>query len=351
MVATRDLEPLDLIMLDDPVLLGLNHDSQPACVECMKPLDNEIRCPHCPLTCCSNKCVNQGQYWHALECKIFNENQKLEKSLILPLRALQLKENRPEKWKKFSLLMDQDEDNKIETELLEQNLNTIETLQSLGYDLKDILKVLGIIRMNSLRLQDPELKTHGITGRVVYPTLSYLSHSCVCNARYKMSRDHQITVRAQSEIKKGEEITIQYVSFMHGNVKRRKTFQNTWYFECKCIRCIDTTELDTFISALKCQQCIRGFLLPTNASDANEWSCDQCDNKENYCWVKETIDFCFNKLYECNANGIPEVNAYEELLHIFLQKLHPNHYMGTYLLSYPNFATFLNIWHLLFFQF
>ena len=29
------------------------------------------------------------------------------------------------------------------------------------------------------------MKANGVTGRVVYPTLSYISHSCVCNARYR----------------------------------------------------------------------------------------------------------------------------------------------------------------------
>ena len=333
-VATRDLEPLDLIMLDDPVLLGLNHDSLTACVECMRPMDQETTCADCSLKrCCSSG--SQGQNWHALECKIFQDekNQTLDfYSLILPIRALQLKESRPEKWKRFSLLMDQDEDNRIESELLEQNKAYIETLKSLGYKNEDIMKVLGIIRMNSLMLQDPELQMHGITGRVVYPTLSYISHSCVCNARYKMSKkDHQITVRAQSEIKKGEEITIQYVSFMHGNLKRKKTFQKTWYFECKCSRCIDPSELNTFVSALKCQQCIDGFLLPSSTSKLSEWNCDHCDLKQNDREIKEIVDFCFGKLYEYNSNGIPDVTTYEELLEIFMEKLHPNHYMGTFL--------------------
>ena len=327
MVATRDLEPLNLIMLDDPVLLGLNHDTMPACVECMMPMDTETTCTECSLRRCC-----QGQNWHALECKIFQENSKLDyNSLVLPIRALQLKETHPEKWEKFSLLMDQDEDNRIESELLEQNKANIESLKSLGYKTEDIMKVLGIIRMNSLKLQDPELQIHGITGRVVYPTLSYISHSCVCNARYKMSKkDHQITVRAQSEIKKGEEITIQYVSFMHGNAKRKKTFQKTWYFECKCIRCIDKTELNTFISALKCQQCINGFLLPSSTLKLSEWNCDKCEHRQNDQEIKETIDFCFSKLFEYNSNGLPDVTAYEELLEILLDKLHPNHYMGTY---------------------
>jgi len=211
---------------------------------------------------------------------------------------------------------------------LEQNKANIEALKSLGYKTEDIMKVLGIIRMNSLKLQDPELQIHGITGRVVYPTLSYISHSCVCNARYKMSKkDHQITVRAQSEIKKGEEITIQYVSFMHGNAKRKKTFQKTWYFECKCIRCIDKTELNTFISALKCQQCINGILLPSSTLKLSEWNCDKCEHRQNDQEIKETIDFCFSKLFEYNANGLPDVTEYEELLELLLEKLHPNHYM------------------------
>ena len=55
--------------------------------------------------------------------------------------------------------------------------------------------------------------------------------------------DHSIKVRAQSSIKKGEEISIQYLSFMFGQLRRKKTINSYWHFDCGCPRCQDPTEL------------------------------------------------------------------------------------------------------------
>ena len=61
---------------------------------------------------------------------------------------------------------------------------------------------------------------------------------------YSMSpKDHSIKVRAQRTIKKGEEITIQYLSFMFGHLRRKKTINSYWFFDCECPRCQDPKEL------------------------------------------------------------------------------------------------------------
>ena len=91
--------------------------------------------------------------------------------------------------------------------------------------------------MYLFQVQDPIMKANGVTGRVVYPTLSYMSHSCVCNARYSMSpSDHSITIRSQTSIAKGDEITIQYLSFMYGHLRRKSTIKDFWFFDCACQR-------------------------------------------------------------------------------------------------------------------
>ena len=56
-------------------------------------------------------------------------------------------------------------------------------------------------------------------------------------------KDHSIKVRAQRTIKKGEEITIQYLSFMFGHLRRKKTINSYWFFDCECPRCQDPKEL------------------------------------------------------------------------------------------------------------
>ena len=55
----------------------------------------------------------------------------------------------------------------------------------LEYSEEEVFRILGIIRTNALEAQDPAMKVNGVSGKVVYPTLSYISHSCICNARYR----------------------------------------------------------------------------------------------------------------------------------------------------------------------
>ena len=79
-------------------------------------------------------------------------------------------------------------------------------------------------------------------------------------------KDHSITVRAQTKITKGQEITIQYLSFVYGHLHRKKTIKSFWFFDCACKRCQDPTELESYLSAVKCMKCSSGFLLPEDAT-------------------------------------------------------------------------------------
>lgn len=53
----------------------------------------------------------------------------------------------------------------------------------------------------------------------------------------------------------GEEISISYVPFIIGEPLRSHHIQNEWFFNCKCKRCIDPTNNQSFISAIFCKKC------------------------------------------------------------------------------------------------
>lgn len=63
-----------------------------------------------------------------------------------------------------------------------------------------------------------------------------------------------------------------------GTHRRRKRIHSEWYFQCTCTRCRDPTELGTFISALICEVCEEGSMLPVEPLDPfSEWVCSDCD--------------------------------------------------------------------------
>lgn len=62
-------------------------------------------------------------------------------------------------------------------------------------------------------------------------------------------------------------------------MKRREHLKESKFFDCVCARCSDPTELGTYLSAIKCQQCKDGLLLSSAPllADAT-WHCNstQC---------------------------------------------------------------------------
>ena len=59
---------------------------------------------------------------------------------------------------------------------------------------------------------------------------------------------HDMKVWSKRSIKQGEEITIQYLPFMYGHLKRKKQIKSSWFFDCLCPRCQDSTELGLHFS-------------------------------------------------------------------------------------------------------
>ena len=93
-----------------------------------------------------------------------------------------------------------------------------------------------------------------------------------------MEANSQIRVEARRSLKAGEEITVQYYTSYLGTHKRRRRLKSEWYFDCHCERCTDPTELGTMVSAVLCEACEEGYLLPRDPLDAySEWPCSKCD--------------------------------------------------------------------------
>ena len=145
----------------------------------------------------------------------------------------------------------------------------------------------------------------------------------VFSCRYSVMPDDKLTLRAQVDIKEGEEITIQYISFLFGNSRRRGEISSCWMFECRCPRCLDTTELGSFMSAVLCSSC-KGSVLPPDISfECEVWKCRECGQKMERDKVFEIV----KELEEEMMNTMEhECDKYKALEEKFSTLLHPNHY-------------------------
>ena len=71
-IATRDIHPMELILMDNPAVFGPNHDTRPACMECLMPVDGSVVCEKCKLPLCGSQSCETGRF-HSSECQIFSQ--------------------------------------------------------------------------------------------------------------------------------------------------------------------------------------------------------------------------------------------------------------------------------------
>lgn len=80
---------------------------------------------------------------------------------------------------------------------------------------------------------------------------------------------------ASRSISEGKPILITYAEVGEGSHERQKTLRENYYFQCTCERCKDPTEFGTNFSAIKCNKCKDGYLLPVNSLDGDsDWNCN-----------------------------------------------------------------------------
>lgn len=298
-VATRDLQPLDLVLRDTALPSGPPHDPTVVCLSCYTVLGDSsktpAKCSQCGLPMCSQECV-QDDIHREQECQIIRKRninipvdcrtkEHAFYKCVMVLRMLLLKQNSPD-WKRIDVLMDHHQERKLQMEAW--NTFQCQIVDYIQKDLglsdlfsdADIHRCIGIIRVNAV-----QSRASNINMRALFPSMALLSNSCICNARCvhkDFGRLHGVEIRAQTAIKAGEEVTIQYNTLICGSHPRRKLFRDIWFFDCQCRRCTDSTELGSFLNGLACQKC-KGkdaVVLPVDALDYDsEWKCDQegCD--------------------------------------------------------------------------
>jgi len=356
-IATKDIQPLQLILQDKPVVLGPNYETQAVCVQCLGSVNGEYPCEKCNLLFCTEQCrqVYNDQIsvtdsklavktpaGHEAECSVLQGLERplnvtqctpgsvaYEYGFITVARLLALRDCDPEAWNRLQYLMDHREDRMKEEQYWRMfQVNVVDFMRKRcglkdKYTDEEIHWAIGVARVNAANVDRPHMSAQGTSGKAIYPTFSYLSHSCMSNARYNIHPDDSMDLIAQVPIRKGDEITIQYISFLFGNYRRRRDIKNCWMFECGCKRCQDPTELNTYLSALSCRKC-EGTVLP-KSSVLNEpvWMCIECGEEVTSNYVDEIFTQLESEMYEIYE---VDVEKYEATLEKYKKHLHKNHF-------------------------
>ncbi|TRY75019.1 hypothetical protein TCAL_07034 [Tigriopus californicus] len=343
MVANRDIQPLELILYDRTMAFGPKMGSAPVCLHCMKPIQNvDHLCSTCAWPFCSDKC-SQSQT-HRMECSILARNKmKLDFSdfenphdhyrCIAPLRFLLLRESEPNFYQRFQYLMDHNKERRLDLDTWQTYQTYVNKFLRENCQLKDTFSNEEIDRACGLFWTNAFSCNSG-GGQAIFPTFSFMSHSCTSNANHVVFPNRHLALQAKVLIKKGDEITISYISPLQSTMRRQAKLRDKWFFECSCSRCQDPSENGTNLSSLKCKASVlnedqpcQGILTSNLASKGSEcaWTCSKCSNQVPAKIVLELENSIAKELKEAESHK--DIAVIEEILQKFETVLHPNHFL------------------------
>lgn len=123
-----------------------------------------------------------------------------------------------------------------------------------------------------------------------------------------------------------------YTHALWGTQQRQDHLRSTKYFTCKCRRCGDPAELNTFLSALRClapgsdRKICGGYQLPISPLDLQtEWRCDKCPTSLTSPQVSDLVNMIGGEVDHVQENQ-PTVESLQSLLEKLRKLLHKNHY-------------------------
>lgn len=296
-VASRDIKQNEIIMKDSPIVIGPAKTNCIYCIGCNKRIrqksGEEYRCTNCIWPLCSKKC--QDTNLHKMECntlksKILKENtdiHSLEKNkfitTIATLRCLLLKTVAPSKHEILKSLpipnctKEQEEDIKNIVVPFIQNILQLPTTEQ---EIIDITKVFEIYSFEILKDEG------AINCKGLYPMAAFLRQDCKPNTKQTyQNENNQMILMSTVPISKGELITTTYTEILWGTLARRAYLLENKNINCQCARCLDNTELGTFLGAIFCCKCKKPHeqacpkILSTDPTNQGAiWRCEKCNH-------------------------------------------------------------------------
>ncbi|XP_065074954.1 SET domain-containing protein SmydA-8 [Ochlerotatus camptorhynchus] len=312
LTATRPIRRGELIYTDAPLLLGPKISSLPLCLGCHRDLaplieshqQNFHHCRRCGWPLCGPGCETASQ--HVEECRLLaspsskgfrpqinlNREQPERKEsaycVVVPLRALLLKRNDPQRYRDGFLSLESHIETRIQTPLyavMKSNLipfvRNVLGMQDQVPEEEELLQIAGILDTNCYDVRLPE---RGIKIRALYELGAMMSHHCRPNTRHYFDDELRLVVVATVDIPKDEVISISYAQPLQATIQRRYAIQQAKCFQCGCDRCRDPTEFQTYAGSIICPRCAKEKVVALDPLDVrSEWQCKsrKCSYRES----------------------------------------------------------------------
>ncbi|XP_064081056.1 SET domain-containing protein SmydA-8-like isoform X2 [Macrobrachium nipponense] len=367
LVATRDILPGELLLIEPPVVLTVRPRSPPYCTLCFKRAE-QFTCPSCGFFLCGPECMTDE---HKDECLLLQrfgfaeaEREKLQDERLLWDRLSAMP---PEQQEQARVLLKQAQ----ESSLLQRRFNIlqqytvvplIKTLVMMNRSelLRDVtLTLQGNCTENSQRyrinqrsivdvalnkLQVPIDKSLGhqicsiwdtngfevplIWGTRVhglYPFASLLTHNCRSNTQQWFTNYGGLALRAVDHIRMGEILTTCYTDPQWATMLRQDHLRVSKQFTCTCRRCKDRTEFGTFLGSPLCSSC-PGLMVSSDPTDPKaHWFCNKgCSQTATAGEVASVGSSIATDLKGLDPTDIRAIDGLADRLQ---KKVHPTHHV------------------------
>ncbi|KAJ1523980.1 hypothetical protein ONE63_010526 [Megalurothrips usitatus] len=311
-VATRDLQPDDLVLVDPPLMLGPRAGTDPAtpvvCVGCLRPCaPAELRaCPRgCRLPVCASSRPRsppcEDGACHAGECGLLRrwgvrgDAGQWSDALLRAAAAVRCLALPPEQRQILaSMQSHHGRQHAFEVGLLLESLEASPSPEEERF----MRLACCVMDANAFRMTLPAAEDGdgdgGAAGRQradaetwgplvgalrgLYPLGALLNHECTPNTRHSYDSRGRMVIRAARAVARGEELTVTYSALLWGSPARRQHLLRTKHFLCACARCKDPTEGGTLLAALPCpaRPCAGPVLPASPLSLTGPWRCSGC---------------------------------------------------------------------------
>ncbi|CRL02052.1 CLUMA_CG015278, isoform A [Clunio marinus] len=320
LIAKRDIQANELILYDKPLLIGprVNNYDKIFCVCCYKILTKLTLCTaKCKFPICHD-CASSKQ--HKKECELIKswglkDEPRYSKHLFRALtviRGLLLSKDDT----KLMFMMASHENSSQQNLEVEKIINEFESLTADCVTIRTLKKISSVLNTNAFEVgiafndSGPE---HNISLRGLYPLAAVMNHNCVPNIRYAYEKNSIMAVRASKFIPKGEQIFNSYTKFLWGTQQRRVHLAYSKNFLCECQRCLDPTELGSYIAALKCiRPGCKSVMLPNDPLVVTSmWECRECNLKLDHARISKISDIFSKQIFQKILNEpISAINHY-----------------------------------------
>ncbi|XP_058834417.1 SET domain-containing protein SmydA-8-like [Topomyia yanbarensis] len=310
LVAKRDLVAGQLVLTEQPLVVGPYWDSDICCLNCFR--NSCTICRQCRRAPLCYDCIGHNES----ECNFYRKSNLdinflfNHFNVVTAVRCLLLFGTNRAKYDEMLNMEAHLEERKaseiwdilekyvvrplLDNEAFEKNADGLEVTGEL------IQRICGILDVNAFEIRGSEEQQHGVINlaRGLYPKTALMTHNCVTNTLISVDGQSCVRLYTTVPVRKGELIYYNYTRCLFGTFERRAHLRKGKYFICSCMRCEDPTELGTHLSSVTCTECKEG--LCSYNSKESKWECNKCSNQLNRDYVKMVFTSARNDAMACS---------------------------------------------------